>query len=99
MPVLHPIQLEPIVKRALEEDWGSGDWTTDLCVHPDKLASASIISKQDHVLIACIEVAQFVFKMVDPTLDIKILKDNGQVVHNRDVIMEISGLRLILKNL
>lgn len=98
MPVLHPIQLEPIVKRALEEDWGSGDWTTDLCVHPNKLATASIISKQDHVLVACIEVAQFVFKMVDPTLEIKILKDNGQVVQNRDVIMEISGCaRSILK--
>ncbi len=98
MPVLHPIQLEPIIRRALEEDWGGGDWTTDLCVPADKTAVAKIIAKQDGVVVACMEVAQMVFKMVDPSLKIQVVKANGSLAHNRDVLLEISGnARSILK--
>jgi len=98
MPILHPIQLEPIVRRALEEDWGGGDWTTDLCVPGDASARARIIAKQPDVVVACIEVAQFVFKMVDPSLDITIHIKNGEIAGNRDLIMEIVGnARSILK--
>ncbi len=98
MPVLHPIQLEPIIRRAIEEDWGGGDWTTDLCVPADKMAVAKIISKQDGVVVACMEVAQMVFKMVDPTLEIQVVKNNGSLAHNRDVLLDISGnARSILK--
>ena len=98
MPVLHPIQLEPIIRRAIEEDWGGGDWTTDLCVPAEKDAVAKIISKQDGVVVACVEVAQMVFKMVDPALQIDVAIANGSIAQNRDLIMKITGnARSILK--
>lgn len=97
MPEIHEIQLEPIIRRALEEDWGNGDWTTDICVPRETIATAKIIAKED--LICCgISTVETVFKMVDPNLKVMSHVKNGQKVNNRDVMVEISGsARSILK--
>ena len=42
---LHELQLDPIISKALTEDLGYGDWTTDIGVDPDKGCSAVIIAK------------------------------------------------------
>ncbi len=97
MPNIHDIQLDPIIVRALEEDWGGGDWTTDLCVPADKTANAKLVAKQDCV-IAGIEVARAVFRKVDPTIEFVIKHENGAKVANGEVIAEINGnARGILK--
>ena len=57
---LHDIQLQPLVTRALEEDWGYGDWTTDICIPKDMRAQAQIIAKEP-LMVACIEVITAVF--------------------------------------
>ncbi|SME97431.1 carboxylating nicotinate-nucleotide diphosphorylase [Pseudobacteriovorax antillogorgiicola] len=97
MHELHAIQLDPIISRALEEDWGYGDWTTDICVGSDKFSSAKIIAKEE--CIACgMDVARAVFLKVDPSLDVQIKVENGQALSNRQTMMEISGrARSILK--
>ncbi len=98
MPELHPMQLEPIIKRALEEDWGSGDWTTDICVPRDTQAKAEIIAKEEGVVIAGIEVAKAVFQHIDPQISVQFKVDNGDVLKDRQVIMTIEGsARTILK--
>jgi nicotinate-nucleotide pyrophosphorylase (carboxylating) len=97
MPVIHDIQLDPIIVRALEEDWGGGDWTTDLCVPEDKTANARLVAKQDCV-VSGIEVARAVFRKVDSSIDFKINYKNGDTVKNGEVIAEINGsARAILK--
>ncbi|MCX6105933.1 MAG: carboxylating nicotinate-nucleotide diphosphorylase [Proteobacteria bacterium] len=97
MATIHAIQLTPMITRALEEDWGFGDWTTDLCVPADKQARARIIAKEP-TLVAGSEVARAVFLAVDPTLRVEIAAENGASLQKGDLILEISGsARSILK--
>ncbi len=98
MQELHQIQLEPIITRALEEDWGYGDWTTDLCVPRDKQSKARIITRED-IVVSGVDVAREVFRRVDPQLDVKLLVNNGQKIEAKTVMIEISGnARSILKS-
>lgn len=97
MQELHPIQLQPLVRQVLEEDWGFGDWTTDLCVPFDAQSTAKIIAKEA-ITVAGLEVAQCVFNEVDPGLKLEIPVKNGDSVSNGTVLMVISGrARSILK--
>ena len=65
MQELHEIQLDPIVTNALKEDWGYGDWTTDICIDSDVMSKAQIICKEDCV-VAGLEVVRYVFKKLTP---------------------------------
>ncbi|MFK7827802.1 MAG: carboxylating nicotinate-nucleotide diphosphorylase [Oligoflexales bacterium] len=97
MPEIHNLQLEPIVDRALQEDWGNGDWTTDLCVPKGLNASAKIVAKQDCV-VAGSDIANMVFKRVNEQLDVRILRLDGERVRAKEVLLEIRGeARSILK--
>ena len=97
MQDLHLIQIEPIVTRAIEEDWGSGDWTTDICVPADKTVRAKIIAKEDCVVCG-MDVARAVFHKIDPTIQVDIKVSNGDAVKDRSTLLEISGnARAILK--
>lgn len=90
MAEIHEIQLTPIITRALEEDWGFGDWTTDLCVPEGTLARAKIITKE--AIIACgVEVARAVFHRVDPNLKVQAIAANGQAVAKGETLLEIEG--------
>jgi nicotinate-nucleotide pyrophosphorylase (carboxylating) len=98
MHELHRIQLEPIINRALEEDWGYGDWTTDLCVPKDKESKARIITRED-IVVSGVDVATEVFRRVDPSLKVEQLVKNGQRVEGKTVLLEITGnARSILKS-
>jgi len=95
---LHAIQLEPVITRALEEDWGYGDWTTDLCVPSGKQSNAKIITREDIVL-SGLDVARAVFGRVDSTLEVVSAHKNGSRLKAGDVILEVSGnARSILKS-
>jgi len=94
---LHAIQIDPIVTRALEEDWGYGDWTTDLCVPTEKRAKARIITREQ-IVVAGVDVARAVFHKVDPQLTVTAKASNAATAHPNDVLLEISGsARAILK--
>lgn len=90
MPDIHPLQLQPIVDRALEEDWGHGDWTTDIAVSPSSMAKAEIIARETMIL-AGIEVAKAVFLRVDPTLTVTSCYENGQRLEENSVILTVQG--------
>ncbi len=97
MHELHIIQIEPIIQRALEEDWGYGDWTTDLCVDRDRQARARIICKEE-TMIAGVDIAAAVFHKVDPELKTYIKTANGTAAADRSEILGIEGrARSILK--
>lgn len=98
MAQIHEIQLTPIITRALEEDWGFGDWTTDLCVPEGNRACARIIAKEPLVA-AGVEVARAVFHRVDPSLKIIMSARNGQDVAKGVEMLSIEGdARAILKS-
>ena len=97
MTPLHPLQIDPIITRALEEDWGFGDWTTDLCVAPNTQVRSKIIAKEE-TLVCGAEVAAAVFEKVDPKVRCSIKMDPGSLAKNGDSLIEIEGdARAILK--
>ena len=88
--VLHPIQFDPIISKALEEDWGYGDWTTDICVPDEKLANAKLICREP-IVVSGVEVIKSVFKKVDESLEVKLLSKNGDYRPENSVLLEVSG--------
>lgn len=97
MHQLHDIQLDPIITRALEEDWGYGDWTTDLCVPADKMSRARIICRED-IVVAGLDVAAAVMRKVDPRLTVTIHAKNGDRLASDALLLEVAGhARSILK--
>ena len=87
---LHDIQLQPLVTRALEEDWGYGDWPTDICIPSDMRANAQIIAKEP-LKVACIEVITAVFRVVDSTLQVELAASNGTQVGAGTVLATLNG--------
>ena len=64
-------EIDEVVRRALLEDLGAGDITTETLVPPDLHGTARIIAKAEGIL-AGVEIARTVFLAVDPTLDFKL---------------------------
>lgn len=70
LPTLYPVQYEEMVSLALREDLGrAGDRTTDGVVPAGTVAAASIVARRSGV-IAGIEVAESVFRHLDPTIEL-----------------------------
>lgn len=94
---IHNLQLQPFVTRALEEDWGYGDWPTDICIPKDTHIQAHLIAKEP-LVVACIELVTAVFGAVDNTLKVELRVNNGTAVNAGEVLAVLSGrARAILK--
>src|SRR6185295_16930356 len=78
------------VRRAIAEDVGSGDATTNSIVPPDAKAEVQIVAKQSGV-IAGLEVARTVFRQFDDQIDFKTRVNDGSRVVHGEVIAEVSG--------
>jgi nicotinate-nucleotide pyrophosphorylase (carboxylating) len=76
VPTLDVHHYRDIVRRALEEDLGSGDITTEATVVPSQLAKGVFLAKSDCVL-AGLEVAVEVFRQLDPAVEWTIHKHDG----------------------
>lgn len=64
MNELHTFVVREIVEKALREDIGSGDVTTEAICEPDQMGKAVIRTKEPCV-VAGVPVAQMVFEMLD----------------------------------
>jgi nicotinate-nucleotide pyrophosphorylase (carboxylating) len=82
--------VQELVERALKEDIGEADVTSEAIVPKKDKARAYIISRGDYVL-AGAPVAEMVFRSVEPKLKIKIMKDEASPVSNGDCVMTIDG--------
>jgi nicotinate-nucleotide pyrophosphorylase (carboxylating) len=78
------------IRRALAEDIGSGDVTTESIVPADASMRGQIIAKQDGV-VAGLDISQAVYIMVDPLVDFQSQVDEGARVGNRQVLALVSG--------
>ncbi|HEK84930.1 MAG: carboxylating nicotinate-nucleotide diphosphorylase [Candidatus Saccharicenans sp.] len=83
-------KIRELIDLALKEDLPVGDITTEAIVPPDLLARAVFLAKEDGVL-AGIEVAAEVFKKIDPAVEFKIIKQDGQKFKKGEVLAEVSG--------
>jgi nicotinate-nucleotide pyrophosphorylase (carboxylating) len=87
--------LDPILRRALEEDIGTGDVTTLATIEPGTQASAELVAKEDFVL-SGIDVAQRVFQLLSAETAFEKLITDGQTVKRGDVIAWIKGDAAVL---
>src|SRR5438876_9514548 len=93
---MKPDRYDPIA-AALKEDIGHGDITTDFFV-PDTLHATGSIIAREKAIVAGTGAAAEVFRQVDPSIDIQIIRRDGDDVAAGDVIIEVRGLaRSILK--
>ena len=79
-----------IIRRALEEDVGTGDVTTDSTVPEGQLAGASIIAKQDGVL-AGITVAEAVFRALDQSFAMTAHLVDGEILTPGATVATLKG--------
>jgi len=79
-----------LVERALEEDIGDGDLTTELVLREEQFAESSIIAKEQGIL-AGIEIAEISFSKVDDTLQIETVLEDGERFDQDATIMKITG--------
>jgi nicotinate-nucleotide pyrophosphorylase (carboxylating) len=83
--------IEEVADRALAEDLGWGDVTTNILISPNLVGKASVLIKASGVL-AGIEFAEIVFHRVDPSLRIEILIPDGKRVQPGDVAANVEGV-------
>lgn len=87
-PPLH--QVRAIIQRALEEDIGSGDVTTDNAVPPDQQSRAVLLAKQDGVLCGGRVFAE-TLALVDRAVAVDLLRPDGAAIGKGDVVARIEG--------
>jgi nicotinate-nucleotide pyrophosphorylase (carboxylating) len=86
---LHPDILEAI-RRALAEDIGPGDATTNSIIPSEAAMRGQIIAKQSGI-VAGLDVAQAVYQMMDADVDFRPQVDEGARVTNRQILALVSG--------
>lgn len=86
-----------LIRRALDEDLGSGDVTTDSIV-PERLQGVGQIVAKERLVLAGLGVAGGVFVTQDPTLKVSQIRNDGDLVEAGTIVMEVRGsYRSLLK--
>ncbi len=89
--------LNDIVKRALEEDLGYGDRTTEALFPAPLPATGFIVAKED-LVVAGNNLVQAVFQTLDPSIDFEEKCTSGGSVRKGARIAQVSGdARILLK--
>lgn len=82
--------IERTLRQALEEDIGRGDITSEAIGSSRVLAKADLIIKSPGIL-AGGEIAQRVFRLLDPGIEFHLLVNDGDPVREGDIIASIAG--------
>jgi len=82
--------LERVAFAALAEDVGEGDVTTDATVDAAATGTADLVVKEDGVVCG-LDVAEAVFRAVDPELRFERLVDEGAVVAADTAVVRVIG--------
>jgi nicotinate-nucleotide pyrophosphorylase (carboxylating) len=85
-----PSEVREFIRSALAEDIGHGDLTTMLIVHHGQKCRADIIAREGCTL-AGLPFAFEAFRLLDPELECKALKEEGARVKAGETVARISG--------
>jgi nicotinate-nucleotide pyrophosphorylase (carboxylating) len=89
-PAPHESSLRDYARRALAEDLGAGDVTTDLLVPPTTRVTASLVARTAGV--ACgLDLARVAFLELDPTLDVRLEVADGEAVVAGATLLTVDG--------
>ena len=91
LPPLPEIIIEPIVRRALVEDFGTaGDLASNLLVPADTTGKLYFIAREKG-RISGLQPAEIAYRLVDPGVEFKIEKPDGSHVRKNDTIASVEG--------
>ena len=82
--------IDDIIKTALKEDINYIDSTTDLLISPKDESDAYFIAKADGV-VAGLEIALRVFRLLDSSVEILCHTEDGNKVRKGDILAEFKG--------
>lgn len=95
--MLSNYKIDPIILNALDEDISYIDITSDILISEDSKDTAEMMAKAEGV-VAGLAVAKRVFELVDPSIEIELLKSDGDRVVYGDVLLSVKGYsRSLLK--
>ncbi len=83
-------ELERIIKNALREDVGVGDYSSLACIPSDALGGAELVVKETGI-IAGVAFAKLIFQYVDPDLKVETFIEEGTPVVVGDIAFRVSG--------
>jgi nicotinate-nucleotide pyrophosphorylase (carboxylating) len=84
------MSLDEIIENALKEDIGAGD-ITSLTLIRKGIQGKGRLKIKDRGIVAGIPLAQKIFMKVDPSLDVTVLKKDGDRVRPGDIVLEVEG--------
>ncbi len=82
--------IHQFIHSALKEDIQDGDHSSLASIPSDKLSTAQLIIK-GHGILAGVEMAQHIFKVVDENLKVEVFKKDGDLVKYGDIGLKVSG--------
>jgi nicotinate-nucleotide pyrophosphorylase (carboxylating) len=90
---LAPEAYRDLVRRALEEDLGTGDVTSRATIAADARARGVLLAKSSCV-VAGLEVAFEAFRQVEPSLEVRVMRADGTTCAQGDPIAQVTGSAL-----
>lgn len=83
-------ELEILIKNAIREDVGPGDYSSLACIPATAIGKAKLLVK-DSGIIAGVAFAKMIFEYVDPNLQIETFIEDGSPVKKGDIVFHVSG--------
>lgn len=83
-------ELDLTIANAIREDVGDGDHSSLACIPADAKGKAKLLVKEDGI-IAGVEMAQRIFKYVDPAMNVEVLIKDGTAVKVGDIVFYVEG--------
>ncbi|TKS56634.1 carboxylating nicotinate-nucleotide diphosphorylase [Mesohalobacter halotolerans] len=83
-------EIDLIIKNAVREDIGDGDYSSLACISSKVKGQAQLLVK-DNGIIAGIDFAKQVFKSIDTDIEINTLLNDGDQVENGDIAFTVIG--------
>ena len=83
-------EIDRIIKNAIREDVGPGDYSSLACIDANSLGTAELLVKDEGV-IAGVDFAKQLLQYVDPSLEVDVRIQDGNVVSYGDIVLYISG--------
>jgi len=84
------LNLNELIEKALKEDVGTGDITTNSTIPPSRRITGRFLAKENGILCG-MDVVKAVFAFVDPSIALTVFIHDGESVSKGDVIAEIEG--------
>lgn len=87
---MNRILLQKLISEALSEDLGMGDLTTDSIFSENEIGSGLFIAKADGV-IAGLDCISLIYESLASSIEVTLLKKDGERVIKGDLIAEVNG--------